>query len=309
MSKIAIIGLSGESIFLKLDKLPIPSVTMHASNCHIEPGGKGFNQAIACKKNKQDVYYLSKIGNDTYGTYCKSYMDAMGINTKFILDNENKTAVATILTSRDGENEVIVYPGASNNITTSDVKSFETEISNSDILLVQYEIGIDALKQSIKIAKENNVLVVLNPAPAIYNDIELLNSADIVTPNFEEAKTLYNLDKNIKEEELGSALKDIIPNVAVITLGSKGCLLINNHDYKYYKAYCVDAVDTTGAGDTFNAGIVSIINRDLSNIEEAINYASIAASLSVTKPYVMESIPTFDEVKKFQQLYNLKEKK
>lgn len=307
MPKIAVIGISGESIFLKTEALPTPSVTTHATNCHIEPGGKGYNQAVACKKLGADVTYLSKVGNDNYGIYCKEYMDKLDISNMFIIDDNNKTAVATILTDKYGENEVIVYPGASSNLTKEDVKLFEDEIKTSDILLIQYEIGLEAVKESIKIAKENNKLIILNPAPAIYFDQDLLDTVDIVTPNFEEAKTLYNIPNDVSLENIGEYLKDKIINTLIITLGSKGCLLIKDGIYKYFGAIKQDAIDTTGAGDIFNAAVASIITSN--TLEDAIMFAQASSSISVTRPFVMEAIPTKEEVKKFLQLYNLKEKK
>lgn len=311
MSKIAVIGLSGESIFLKLNNLPTPSVTSHAKSCHIEPGGKGYNQAVACKKNGSIVTYLSKIGSDAYGKYCKEYMDNLGIINKFIIDESNKTAVATILTSDDGENEVIVYPGASSDLTKEDVLLFKDEIISSDILLVQYEIGYEALCTAIDIAKENNVIIILNPAPAIYQDLDLLNKASIVTPNKEEAKVLYNIPDSLDICEYGKYLQDKVDNILIITLGKDGCLLVNNHKYQYFNTIKVESVDTTGAGDTFNAGLASMLNKNFNekDLEQAIKYGLAAASLSVTKPYVMDAIPNIDEVNKFQQLFNLKEKK
>ncbi len=306
MSKIAVIGISGESIFMKLNTLPTPSVTSQALNCHIEPGGKGYNQAVACKKFSSDVTYLSKVGNDSYGMYCKEYMDNLDIKNHFVIDNVNKTAVATILTDDLGENEVIVYPGASKNLSKEDVKTFEKEIKESDILLVQFEIGLDGLKEAIKIAKENNVFVILNPAPAIYKDKELLDIVDVVTPNFEEAKVLYDIPNNINIEEIGEYLKDSIKNTLIITLGSKGCLLIKDQKFQYFDSYKVDAVDTTGAGDIFNAGLASTILNE--SIEKSIKFAQAASAISVTKPYVMNAIPTFEEIKQFIKLYNLKEK-
>ena len=307
MSKIAVIGISGESIFMKLDNLPTPSVTSHAKNCHIEPGGKGYNQAVACKNLSSNVTYLSKVGNDYYGKYCKEYMDKRKINNKFIIDDVNNTAVATILTDSFGENEVIVYPGASQNLSKEDVKLFENEIKQSDILLVQYEIGFEALTEAIKIAKENNVFIILNPAPAIYKDKTLLEIVDVVTPNFEEAKTLYNIPSNLEINEIGEYLKENVNNTLIITLGSKGCLLIKNNQYKYFTPYKVNAIDTTGAGDIFNAGLASTILNE--TIENSIKFAQAASAISVTRPYVMDAIPTFYEVEEFIKLYNLKEKK
>lgn len=306
MNKIAIIGLSGQSIFLNLEQLPTPSVTSHSKTCFIEAGGKGYNQAVACKKNGSDVSYFSKIGNDYYGKIVKEYLDNLQIKSNFIVDQTSSTAIATILTDQKGENEVIVYPGASNKLTVEDLKQFEQQIISSDILLLQYEIPLEVIKKSIEIAKKNQILVIVNPAPAIYQDQFILNNADILTPNFEEAKKIFNL-QNIKMESLGPILANTTSQTLIITLGKNGCLLIKDHQYQYFNAYKCNTVDTTGAGDVFNAGIASIINKDMSNIIEAIQYAQAAAAISVTKKHVMDAIPTYNEVKKFQQLYNLKQ--
>ncbi len=307
MKKIAIIGLSGESIFMHLDDFPLPSVTVHAKFYHEEPGGKGYNQAVACRKLGCDVSYCSKIGDDYYGKRCIDYLESIGIRTFFTKDFSARTAVATILTSQNGENEVIVHPGASKNLNICDLENFKQEIINADILLLQYEIDIKVLKEALRIAKENNTLVILNPAPAIYEDKDILESVDILIPNFEELKKLYALPKNILIDEIGAMLAKRVNNILIVTLGSKGCILIQNHMYRYYPAYKVNAIDTTGAGDTFNAAIASYLSKN-KTLDEAIQYAMAASALSVTKSYVMNAIPTDEEVCRFIKLYNLKEK-
>ena len=290
MAKIAVIGLSGQSIFMKVNNLPTPSTTIHSTNLYIEPGGKGYNQAVACKKLGAEVSYFSKVGCDKYGNICEKYLKDLEIKTIFEKDKIHNTALATILTDDLAENEVIVYKGASSNLNVSELKDFESEIANADILLLQYEISIDVVKKAIEIAKENNTLVILNPAPAIYLDKEILNMADIVTPNYEEAKTLYGLDI----EKLPSSIN----NTLIVTLGSKGSLLINNHTSKKFLPINVEAVDTTGAGDVFNAGLaVAIANKK--SIEEAIEFATVASGLSVTKEHVMDSIPTKEMVEEY----------
>lgn len=290
MAKIAVIGLSGQSIFMKVNNLPTPSTTMHSTNLYIEPGGKGYNQAVACKKLGAEVSYFSKVGCDEYGNICEKYLKDLGIKTIFEKDKILNTALATILTDDLAENEVIVYKGASSNLNVSELKDFESEIVTADVLLLQYEISIDVVKKAIEIAKENNTLVILNPAPAIYLDKEILNMADIVTPNYEEAKTLYGLDI----EKLPSSIN----NTLIVTLGSKGSLLINNHTSKKFSPINVEAVDTTGAGDIFNAGLaVAIANKK--SIEEAIEFATVASGLSVTKEHVMDSIPTKEMVEEY----------
>ncbi len=290
MAKIAVIGLSGQSIFMKVNNLPTPSTTIHSTNLYIEPGGKGYNQAVACKKLGAEVSYFSKVGCDEYGNICENYLKDLGIKTIFEKDKILNTALATILTDDLAENEVIVYKGASSNLNVSELKDFESEIATADVLLLQYEISIDVVKKAIEIAKENNTLVILNPAPAIYLDKEILNMADIVTPNYEEAKTLYGLDI----EKLPSSIN----NTLIVTLGSKGSLLINNNTSKKFSPINVEAVDTTGAGDIFNAGLaVAIANKK--SIEEAIEFATVASGLSVTKEHVMDSIPTKEMVEEY----------
>lgn len=290
MAKIAVIGLSGQSIFMKVNNLPTPSTTIHSTNLYIEPGGKGYNQAVACKKLGAEVSYFSKVGCDEYGNICEKYLKDLGIKTIFEKDKILNTALATILTDDLAENEVIVYKGASSNLNVSELKDFESEIVTADVLLLQYEISIDVVKKAIEIAKENNTLVILNPAPAIYLDKEILNMADIVTPNYEEAKTLYGLDI----EKLPSSIN----NTLIVTLGSKGSLLIYNHTSKKFSPINVEAVDTTGAGDVFNAGLaVAIANKK--SIEEAIEFATVASGLSVTKEHVMDSIPTKEMVEEY----------
>ncbi len=290
MAKIAVIGLSGQSIFMKVNNLPTPSTTIHSTNLYIEPGGKGYNQAVACKKLGAEVSYFSKVGCDEYGNICENYLKDLGIKTIFEKDKILNTALATILTDDLAENEAIVYKGASSNLNVSELKDFESEIATADVLLLQYEISIDVVKKAIEIAKENNTLVILNPAPAIYLDKEILNMADIVTPNYEEAKTLYGLDI----EKLPSSIN----NTLIVTLGSKGSLLINNHTSKKFSPINVEAVDTTGAGDIFNAGLaVAIANKK--SIEEAIEFATVASGLSVTKEHVMDSIPTKEMVEEY----------
>lgn len=294
MGKVAIIGLSGESIFLSLEEFPQPSVTTHAKSSHVEPGGKGYNQAVACKMFGVDVSYLSKVGKDYYGKYCEEYLVDKNIHCFFIRDDE-PTALATILTDKKGENEVIVAPGVSKKLSIFDLKVFEKEINEADILLLQYEIPLDVIYKAISLAKVSQTLVILNPAPAIYQDKKLIEMADIVTPNFEEAKVLYDLPKDIQIEEIGEYLKGNVNNQVVVTLGKNGSLYVANGDYEYYKPRVVDVVDTTGAGDIFNAGIASMLAKG-KTMKEAIKFATIASSISVTRRFVMDAIPTLNEI-------------
>lgn len=307
MGKIAVIGLSGESIFMKVKNLPTPSVTTHATSCHTEPGGKGYNQAVVAKKLGADVSYLSCVGNDSYGQKCEDYIKNLGIKTYFVKDQTNNTALAAILTDNSSENEVIVYPGASNCLTTKHLEIFEEEIKLSDYLLIQFELPLDVLESAVKIAKKYQTKVILNPAPAKYLSFKYLDYVDFITPNEEEVKLLFKIPDNVSIDEYGKYLQNKTKNTLIITLGKKGALLVTKDYFKYFNSIKVDSIDTTGAGDVFNGSLAYYLSVNES-LDTAIKMSIIASGLSVTKPFVMDAIPTKDEICQFQKLYNLKEK-
>ena len=283
--KIVIIGLTGESIFMEVENFHKKGETIQAKSLNIEPGGKGYNQAVACARFNMDVSYLTAVGNDNYGLLCEEFMKKEGIKT-FFSKKEEKTALATILTNQYGDNQVSVYKGASEKLNLSDLETFKEEIKSSDILLVQNEIPYDVLKESIKYAYDNNVYVILNPAPAIYNINELLPYINVLIPNEVEYMQIYDesLEKIIIEKNLK----------LIITLGEKGCLYIDKNNRKNYEGRKVEVVDTTGAGDVFCAAVASQIL--INNIDEVIDFANLASSLHIQKKYVMNAIPNLNDI-------------
>lgn len=304
-NKISVIGLSGESIFMKVSTLPKPAVTIQAKTCYNEPGGKGFNQAVTAKKLGSNVSYLTAVGNDSYGNKCKEYLDKLGI-INYCIKKGSGTAIATILTDNTSENEVIVYPGASLELNREDVEIFRNEIESSNYLIIQFELPLEVIETAILIAKKSNTKIILNPAPAKYSNFKYLNYVEIITPNEKEARSLFNIPEDVTVDELGEYLKDKVENILLMTLGKKGVLLVNNKTYKFYSAIMVNSVDTTGAGDIFNGSLAYYLNVG-KTLDEAIKLAIIASGLSVTKSHVMNSIPTNEEIYQFQKLYNLKE--
>ena len=285
--KISIIGLTGQSIFMKVDNFHKPGETIQAKKINIEPGGKGYNQAIACARLNMNVSYLTSVGNDSYGIECEQYMKKENIKT-FFSKKETNTAVATILTNNNGDNQVTVFKGASENLSLEDLNNFKKEIKSSNILLVQNEIPYNVLKESIKYAYKNNVYVILNPAPAVYDLSELLPFVNLLIPNEVEAMQIYNT--NYDNIVIDNDLK------IIITLGSKGCLYIDKNNKKHYDSKKVNVIDTTGAGDVFCAAIASQILTN-NNIDEVIEFATTAASLHIQKEYVMEAIPYLNDIK------------
>lgn len=287
MSKVAIIGLSGESIFMKVNEFHKSGETIQAQSLYVEPGGKGYNQAIACKRLGSDVSYLSCVGHDAYGKYCEEFMKNESINTFFIY-KDTKTPLATILTNKNGDNQVTVYKGAITSLDLKDLNKFYDEIKNSDVLLLQEEIPYEVLKEALIYAFNHNVYTILNPAPAVYDISELLPYINLLIPNEIEAQTIFG--PNFEEIETNKL------NV-IVTMGEKGIIIYNKGKRQEISACKANVIDTTGAGDVFVATVASFI-KEKGLIPSAI-LANKVASLHIEKPYVLPAIPYYEDIKKY----------
>ncbi len=296
-ANIVIIGISGESVFLETDHFHRDGETITATTKVTEPGGKGYNQAIAASVLGTNVTFLTTVGNDEYGKYAIQYLKNKNVNVKYQMIDNISTAFATILTDRFGKNQVTVFSGASNYLNKDDVLLIEEDIKKASYVLLQLEVSKEVLLETIRIAEENNVKVVLNPAPAKYSiEDEIYKKVDIITPNEVEARDIFHIPTSINVLEYGEYLKDKINNIVVITLGDKGCLLVKNNYYKYFEPVIVNAVDSTGAGDIFNASLVTMLSNGY-DIEAAIEFAVKVSAESVTKKYVMNAIDSLGKFK------------
>lgn len=300
MSKVAIIGLCGDSLFYNLDHLPKKGETVHSSFLHREVGGKGFNQAVAMKRQGVDVYFLGAVGNDDIGQKCEDYLKNEGINA-FLVRKDIPSACASILKSKDGNNEVIVYRGASDLINIDDLKGFYKYIDICDWVMLTYEIPYDVLKETVKYAKEKHKKIFINPAPYVYDDIELLKDANIICSNETETMQMFKADK-FDLEKMNLLRKEYGLNDLVITLGDKGSAVYRNNELKGREGNYLNnvkkikAVDSTGAGDVFCACLCAKLLED-EDLFKAVKYANQEAGKSVLIPYVLDAIPrrTYNE--------------
>ena len=274
MAKISVIGLGGNSYFLEVDHFHKKGETAAAQNIHQEFGGKGFNQAVACAKMGAKVSFLCAVGKDDGAEKASQTAHEYDVDGYFVKKSDCATTMAFILTDKKGENQVTVYRDAE--LTAEDVDNFESEIASSDILLLQNEVPVEVNLRAVEIAKKYGVKIILNPAPAREISDEIANEVFAVTPNEQESKAIDT-----------SRFKNVIT-----TVGKKGCIINGKTKIKPPK---VKAVDTTGAGDTFN-GALAVFLAEGNDIETACKYAVTASSLSVTKKYVLDSIPTREEV-------------
>lgn len=278
MQKVLVIGLVGESVFMECDHFPQIGETIQIKKMHNEIGGKGYNQAYALKMLGADVHFFGAVGSDKDGENVIKETSKRSLDADFAVDVNERTAYATILTDKKGENQVSVYPGAK--LVLNDFKHFSNLISDADIILLQLETSLEVTKYVMEEAKRLNKIIVLNPAPATkYYDF--FNYATYITPNEFEAKTLFGED--YEEYMIQNKIN------GVVTLGKNGAKVINDQVVSIINPIKVNAVDTTGAGDIFNAALVYMLSSGKSLIDAA-KYANEVAAKSTEYHYVLNAI-------------------
>ena len=288
-NKIAVIGLSGESIFMKMDHFNEEGETVVANTYHVEYGGKGYNQAVAASRYGAKVSFLTLCGDDNISNLVEESLKRENINAYVIKRKGKRSASACIMIDKEGRNRVVCYPGVSSEMTKEDVMLFEEEIKTSKFLLLQLEMSHESLYTAIELAKKYNTLVVLNPAPAKKLPFDLLKDIYLLTPNEHEAKILLNLD-NIED------INKIDLNNIIVTLGEDGSILKEGLKVYNIPAKKVKPLNTTGAGDTYN-GVLTAALLEGKSLYDAAKIAGLAASISVTKEFVIDSLPYKEEIK------------
>ena len=297
---ISVLGIFVADISFSGPKIPSIGETILGTKYNIGPGGKGCNQAIAIARLGGEVNFLSKIGKDDYGKLALKTLIKNKIKTDQIIQDENlQTGVAGIFVDKSsGKNAINVITGAPSTLTLNEIKDNLNIIKKSKIFLTQLEIPKDVTLHCLKTAKENNVLTILNPAPASDLPEEFFNYIDYFTPNETEAEFFTGL-KITNENEAKEASKKIINmgvKKVIITLGDKGLFYSDGKEEIYLKATSVKAIDTTGAGDAFNGGLAFGLLKKKS-IKETLVLANKVAGISTTKLGAGNSMPFINDLK------------
>ena len=301
MKRLIILGIFVADLSF-FGKIPKKGETVLGNEFIVGPGGKGSNQSVAAGKAGANVSFISKIGDDNYGEMARKIYSETNVNTKYLfVSNEKNTGVAAILLDKEtGNNAISVVPGAAGALTIDDIKKAEEEIKNSSFFLTQLETPMEITIKALKIANENKVTTILNPAPAAPLDKEIFPLIDYFTPNETEAE-FYTGIKIKNEEEAKEASTKLINlgiKKAIITLGEKGLFYSNGKENIYIKALKLNnVVDTTGAGDAFNGALAFALANNKS-IKESLEIANHAAGLSTLKSGAGNAMPFFKDLKK-----------
>ena len=278
-SKICVIGSSNIDQIAYTQNIPTDGETLFGDSFQMGFGGKGANQAVMAGLLGADVYMITCLGDDVYKEMTITNYQANNVNTDHIQMVRGSSGVAPIWVDSTGQNRIIVIPGANNEIDATKAISSMEEIGDIAVLVGQCEIPMDVNHEVFKYARSNSIVTIFNPAPATTLDKEFLNHISWLIPNENEFKLISGMEPN---NENFMKFKKEVPCNLIVTLGEKGAVLVEEDGTKYFEAPTVEAVDTTGAGDSF-IGTFAYELSEKNSPEECIKKAVAKASQSVTK--------------------------
>ncbi|KAA9028389.1 ribokinase [Niallia endozanthoxylica] len=288
MIKMTVIGSSSMDLVVTALKRPNKGETILGDSFKTVPGGKGANQAVAAARLGAEVYMVGCVGGDTFGEEILNNFTSNGVITTYVEPVTHLETGTAHITLAEGDNSIIVVKGANDYVTPAYIDKALDVIVKSDIVLIQQEIPEETIEYTAKICFENSVPLLLNPAPARPISKTVIDMAAYITPNEWEASVLF------ENKDIHTALKEY-PNKLLITEGKNGVRYNDGDNEVLVPAFPVEAVDTTGAGDTFNAAFAVAIAEG-KTIKDSILFANRAASLSVTKFGAQGGMPTRKEV-------------
>jgi ribokinase len=307
---VLVIGSLNADLVVRAPHFPQPGETISGDDLHIIPGGKGANQAVAAARQGASVVMLGRVGKDSFGPFLLENLKSDSVDITNVHSDDSATGTAIIVVDASGQNSIVLSAGANGKVTSNDIEALSIE---AKVLLLQLEIPLETVVHAAKWGKQKGMTVLLNPAPGRELPDELITNVDYILPNETELSLLTGIpvtDISSTEKAAQVLLARGAKNV-IVTLGSKGALLVSSDQTTQVNAYKVDVVDTTAAGDAFIGGFAfKILESDslLSDarqqfaslqIEEAVKHANACGALAATKFGAQPSLPTKEDVEKF----------
>lgn len=292
--KITVVGSYVVGMTIRAPRFAVVGESLIGTDFDMGPGGKGSNQAIGAARLGAQVNLLEKIGKDIFAQEALKFYASEGMDSKYIIqDPESYTGVAFITLNQAGENLIVVDVGANDQLSSEDVDVFQPVIADSDVVMSILEIRAEPAARAMALGREAGAITILNPAPArplpesIYKDI------DVLTPNETELKILLGIapDEPGDVIELARAIQKRGVGSVVVTRGEAGALVVHSDgSVTEIPGIEVDVVDTTGAGDAFNAALGTALGEGRT-LTEAARFAVVAGGLCCTKLGVIPALP------------------
>ncbi|MGG1658416.1 ribokinase [Brevibacillus sp. NRS-1366] len=294
--KIVVVGSINMDLVSHVHHLPKAGETISSHSFQLIPGGKGANQAVAAARLGAHVSMIGMVGTDENGTTLLAGMTDSNVHVEGV-KRQGTTGMAFINVSDDGENNIVLVPGANELVSVEHIEQNLALLEQSDFVLLQLEIPLDVVRYVAKRASEMGKLVILNPAPACELASDLLRFVHTATPNETELEILTGMPVRTIEEVKAAARKLLEkgPKRVIVTMGEKGAILVTPDQEVHIPACRVEPVDTTAAGDSYTAAFTVGMTKGMNEVEAA-TFASKVAALVVTKQGAQPSLPTIEEV-------------
>ncbi|WP_339320905.1 ribokinase [Paenibacillus sp. FSL W8-0194] len=288
MAKIIVVGSSSIDLVVTSSKRPGAGETVLGESFKTVPGGKGANQAVAAARLGADVTMIGRVGDDHYADIILNNFKANHVSIDHVEPVTHMESGTAHIVLAEGDNSIVVVKAANNEVTPAYIDQSLSAFDGADMVMIQQEIPEETVVHVSRLCKKQGIPLLLNPAPARPVPEELIENAAYLTPNEHEVTVLFS-DLSVSE-----ALRKY-PNKLFITEGSRGVRYFDGEKEVLVPSYKVEAVDTTGAGDTFNAAF-AVALAEGKPIYDSVRFANRAASLSVTKFGAQGGMPYREEV-------------
>jgi ribokinase len=301
--RLVVVGSINLDLVSVAPRIPLPGETLIGASFASFSGGKGANQAFAAARLGMQVSMIGKLGNDSFGAELRANLESAGVDTTAVEVEATSSGIAQIITAANGENVIVVIPGANAHVSPSYVEKHLDVIRSASIVLTQLETPLETVEFLAGVTRREGIPLVLDPAPAQPLSTSLLERVDWLTPNESETCSLLNLkSQDLPENELANIAEILLqrgPRNVLLKLGQRGCFLALADGKRIsLPAHQVRAIDSTAAGDAFNGAFASALLEGHDPVRSAF-WASAVAAISVTRRGAQPSMPTRAEVQAF----------
>ncbi len=291
MRKIAVIGSINMDLTCQAERHPNKGETISAKDLRFIPGGKGANQAVAAARLGADVTMFGCVGDDAFADRLIDNLRRNGVNTSYIRRVSNMASGIAMITVAQRDNTIVVIPGANECVTPDYLNCVQEKILEADIIVIQNEIPLETVKAAIDLANEHGKMLIYNPAPAMPIDQKMIQKVGFLTPNEHEAAMIFPGENGLENTLIAQKGR------MLVTLGAKGVAALINGQVTVIPTRKAHVADTTGAGDTFNGAFAFALANDY-DLEDALRFANVAASISTESYGAQNGMPTLDFVER-----------
>jgi len=295
-SHIAVMGSLNMDLVLRAPRCAEAGETLLGHDFALHPGGKGANQAVACARMGAKVAMIGKLGSDAFADQLRQVMTEAGVDHSHVLTDSGSSGIAMIVVEDNGQNRIMLAPGANGMMTAGNVLSAATCLQSASLLICQLEVPLECVRQAFELARAARVPILFNPAPAMPLSPDMLN-VDYLVVNETEAAMISGLPVNSRAEAVAAAhrLRQAGSACVLLTLGADGAIIADLDGARHYPAHATQVVDTTAAGDTFIGGMAAGLLEGM-NLDDAVALGMAASALCVSRQGAQPSIPFRREI-------------